>query len=260
MKAKLTTLTLLLTASSLSFAEITENTDTSNEEFNPQDLTKVYTQAALLVGGNADLKAVSMVSGKFSESQSFAFLGDFTFGKEEDDKFGFNYKDGRAQYFHVLNTGFTPLPSAGFSVDYINKQGAVETDLLAFGTLTSINPAYTPGFMVFPQAAYMTGEMRTKHFDYKDDVDGYSVALAATTSLSDNGAFILFWPEYQNFSGDYIEVENYNMKMQLNAPISQNKRLWINTRLDVGKSKTSLLGESISTNDTEVYMGLRYFF
>ncbi|WP_159065046.1 hypothetical protein [Thaumasiovibrio subtropicus] len=237
------------------------------EEIDPADLTKVYTQTALMIGGNSDIKPVTMISGAYSNGHQFAFLGEATFGDvgdNQDNDFGFKYKDARAQYFHTLDSGFSVLPKAGFSFDYINQRDhalKVDTNLFAIGTLAAVNPKYTPGFMAFPMVAYVNGEMDIKPLNHKESVDGFSVAFAATKPLGDSGAFLLLWPEYQNISGDHIKTETVNFKVAVNAPMTQNRKLWVNTRFDLSKAKTTILGNKENGElDSEAYLGLRYFF
>ncbi|WP_295893811.1 hypothetical protein [uncultured Vibrio sp.] len=232
----------------------------------PSDVTNVYTQAAVMVGGNSDIKPVAMISGGYDNGHTFAFLGEATFGKDDksdnaDNQFGFKFKDARAQYFHVLNTGNTYLPKAGFSLDGITQtSSSMDTDLLAVGTLAAINPKYTPGFMMFPQVAYVNGEMDFKALDYKESVDGFSTALIMTRTLGDSGAFMLFYPEYQNLSGDNIDIEGYKLQLNINAPMTENRRWWLNTRFDYSQQTIDAGMLSVKTEESQAYLGVRYFF
>ncbi|MGF1769561.1 hypothetical protein L4D06_19530 [Enterovibrio makurazakiensis] len=233
------------------------------QDIDPSDLTNVYTQAALLVGGDSTLKPVTMISGGYDNGHKFAFLGEATFGskgEDADNQFGLHYRDSRAQYFHVLDADNGFIPSVGVSLDYIHqKSDSITTNLAAIGTVVGVNPVYTPGFMVFPIAAYVNGDIKAS--GSKANVDGASVALAATRQVGDSGAFILFWPEYQKLSGDGLTVTNTSAKFSLNAPITANKKMWVNTRLDYGK--TDIKATELTTmksDNSQVYMGLRYFF
>ncbi|WP_394209009.1 hypothetical protein [Enterovibrio calviensis] len=233
------------------------------QDIDPSDLTNVYTQAALLVGGDATLKPVTMISGGYDNGHKFAFLGEATFGskgEDADNQFGLHYRDSRAQYFHVLDADNSFIPSFGVSLDYIHqKSDSITTNLAAIGSVVGINPVYTPGFMVFPIAAYVNGDIKASGF--KADVDGASVALAATRQIGDSGAFILFWPEYQKLSGDGLTVTNMSAKFSLNAPITSNKKMWVNTRVDYGQTDIKVHElAAMKSDNSQVYMGLRYFF
>ncbi|NGN98403.1 hypothetical protein G5S52_12310 [Grimontia sp. S25] len=233
------------------------------QNIDPSDLTNVYTQAAFLVGGDSTLKPVTMVSGGYDNGHKFAFLGEATFGakgEDADNKFGLNYRDSRAQYFHVLDANNRFIPSFGVSLDYIHqKTDSVTTNLAAVGTVVGVNPLYTPGFMVFPIAAYVDGDIKIS--DHKAQVDGVSLALAATHQIGDTGAFILLWPEYQKLTGYGLTLTKASAKLSLNAPITTSRKLWVNTRLDYGQSEMKANDlAAIKSDDSQVYMGLRYFF
>jgi hypothetical protein len=237
--------------------------DATDNDIDPSDLTKVYTQAALMVSGNSNVMPVAMVSGGYNNGHQFALLAEAKFGStgdNADNEFGLEYGSSRFQYFQVADTGSSFMPRAGLSADYINvRSNQVDSDLLALGGVAAVSQQYTPGFMVFPLASYVYGQMDVG--GVKDDVDGLSVSIAASIPVGGNGAFLMLWPEYRKLSGTTIDTETITTKVILNAPLTNNKKWWINTRIELDNSHLKVAGSTLANQShSDVYMGVRYFF
>lgn len=166
----------------------------SERVIDPADVTKVYTQAALMLNGSSDIQFQGQVSGGLENGQQFALLAEATFVDESNtalrdpDKFGTEYSNSRVQYFHVFETGTKATPKVGLSLDYINTRTNIKNDLLSVGGVVAINPAYTGGFLVFPRAGLMTGSMEIPGVtSSKDDLTGYSLGLITAKHLGDSG-------------------------------------------------------------------------
>ena len=248
---------------SLTLTSFAALSDTNDNDIDPSDLTKVYTQAALMVSGNSNLMPVGMISGGYDNGHQFALLAEAKFGKtgdNADNEFGLEYNSSRFQYFQVADTGYNFMPRAGLSADYINVRSPnIESDLLALGGVGAINHQYTPGFMLFPMAGYVFGQFDVAGI--KDDVDGVNLSIAASIPISDSGAFMMIWPEYRKLSGSAIKTENVSTKLIVNAPLTSNKKWWINTRLELDKLDLKVSGDTLKNQwDSDVYMGIRYFF
>ncbi|WP_394242302.1 hypothetical protein [Vibrio astriarenae] len=250
----------LLSLSLFSFNVLSETTD---KEIDPSDLTKVYTQAAVMVSGNSNVMPVGMVSGGYDNGHQFALLAEAKFGKvgdNSDNEFGLEYGSSRFQYFQVADTGFNMMPRAGLSADYINvRASGLKSDLLALGGVAAVNPQYTPGFMLFPLASYVFGQFDIN--GQKDDVDGLNLSIAASIPVSDSGAFLMLWPEYRKLSGSMVESESVTTKIILNAPLTSDRKWWINTRLELDDSSLKVSGTTLrDQSSSDVYAGIRYFF
>lgn len=216
----------------------------SERVIDPADVTKVYTQTALMVSGNSDIQFQGQVSGGMDNGQQFALLAEATFVDESNtalsdpDKFGTEYSNSRFQYFHVFETGTAATPKVGLSLDYINTRNSIKNDLLSVGGVVAINPAYTGGFLVFPRAGLMTA----KH-------------------LGDSGAYVSFVPEWQDLSGDDIDMQNLSFKSSLNVPMNTARTWWLNTRYDITKTDVDVKSVSMPNDwQTEAWIGVRYYF
>ena len=248
---------------SLTLTSFAALSDTNNNDIDPSDLTKVYTQAALMVSGNSNIMPVGMISGGYDNGHQFALLAEAKFGKtgdNADNEFGLEYGSSRFQYFQVADTGSNFMPRAGLSADYINiRSPYIKSDLLALGGVAAINHQYTPGFMLFPLAGYVFGQFNINGI--KDDVDGVNLSIAASIPVGESGAFMMIWPEYRKLSGSKVQTENVSTKLIVNAPLTDNRKWWINTRLELDHSELKVSGDKLSNQwNSDVYMGVRYFF
>ncbi len=248
---------------SLSLFSLNSFSETIDKEIDPSDLTRVYTQAALMVSGNSNVMPVGMISGGYNNGHQFALLAEAKFGKSgenADNEFGLEYGSSRFQYFQVADTGSTFMPRAGLSADYINVRSAsIKSDLLALGGVAAINQQFTPGFMLFPMAGYVFGNMDINGI--KEDVDGVNLSIAASIPIGANGAFMMIWPEYRKVSGNSIKTENVSTKLILNSPLTNDRKWWINTRIELDNSQLKLGEDSlVKQRNSDVYMGIRYFF
>ena len=78
MKKTTVAATLLLVLSSTAIAEEQES-----EVINPSDLTRVYTQAAVFLDSNADVRMSGMMTGAWSDDIQFAGFAEGTIGNDD---------------------------------------------------------------------------------------------------------------------------------------------------------------------------------
>ncbi|MFV8463814.1 hypothetical protein ACNO7T_21910 [Vibrio campbellii] len=240
----------------------------SERVIDPADVTKVYTQSALMVSGSSDIQFQGQVSGGLENGQQFALLAEATFVDDNDESlrdpndFGSEYSNSRIQYFHVFETGTKATPKVGLSLDYINTRTSIKNDLLSVGGVVAINPAYTGGFLVFPRAGLMTGSMEIPAMNSsKDDLTGYSLGLITAKHLGDSGAYVSLVPEWQDLSGSDINMQNFSFKTSLNVPMNSARTWWLNTRYDITKGDIDVNGLSMPSEwQTEAWVGVRYYF
>ena len=243
-------------------------TNTENRIIDPADVTKVYTQSALMLSGSSDIQFQGQISGGMDNGQQFALLAEATFVDDSDatqrdpNKFGSDYSNSRIQYFHVFEPGLEATPKIGVSLDYINTRTNIKNDLLSVGGVVAINPAYTGGFLVFPRAGLMAGSMEIPGItSSKDDLTGYSLGLITAKHLGDSGAYVSFVPEWQDLSGDEINMQNFSLKTSLNVPMNSARTWWLNTRYDITKGDIDVNGASVADDwQTEAWVGVRYYF
>ncbi|CAH7251753.1 conserved exported hypothetical protein [Vibrio chagasii] len=240
----------------------------SERVIDPADVTKVYTQTALMVSGSSDIQFQGQVSGGMDNGQQFALLAEATFVDDNDEAqrdpndFGSEYSNSRIQYFHVFETGTKATPKVGLSLDYVNTRTSIKNDLLSVGGVVAINPAYTGGFLVFPRAGLMTGSMKIPAMNSsKDDLTGYSLGLITAKHLGDSGAYVSLVPEWQDLSGSDINMQNFSLKTSLNVPMNTARTWWLNTRYDITKGDIDVNGVSMPSEwQTEAWVGVRYYF
>ncbi|MGI9875401.1 hypothetical protein [Vibrio chagasii] len=240
----------------------------SERVIDPADVTKVYTQSALMLSGSSDIQFQGQVSGGLENGQQFALLAEATFVDDNDESlrdpndFGSEYSNSRIQYFHVFETGTKATPKVGLSLDYINTRTSIKNDLLSVGGVVAINPAYTGGFLVFPRAGLMTGSMEIPAMNSsKDDLTGYSLGLITAKHLGDSGAYVSLVPEWQDLSGSDINMQNFSFKTSLNVPMNSARTWWLNTRYDITKGDIDVNGLSMPSEwQTEAWVGVRYYF
>ncbi|OBS95336.1 hypothetical protein A9261_14205 [Vibrio tasmaniensis] len=240
----------------------------SERVIDPADVTKVYTQSALMFSGSSDIQFQGQVSGGVDNGQQFALLAEATFVDDNDvtqrdpNKFGSDYSNSRLQYFHVFEPGLEVTPKIGVSLDYINTRTNIKNDLLSVGGVVAINPAYTGGFLVFPRAGLVTGSMEISGVSSsKDDLTGYSLGLITAKHLGDSGAYVSLVPEWQDLSGSDINMQNFSLKTSLNVPMNSARTWWLNTRYDITKGDIDVNGLSMPSEwQTEAWVGVRYYF
>lgn len=259
-KQLITTSMLAALAAPVAFAE-------ESEVIDPSDLTRVYTQAALFVNSDADIRASAMFTGAWTENIQFAGFVEGEFGndkakEDEKDKLGLNYQNGRAQYFQVHAIDNPLMPRVGISTDLIHQNGSAggldfdDTTLLSIGAIALINPKYTGGAMVFPNLAYTTGNVMGK------SADGFMANLFVTQPIGDAGAFIQAWPEYFKVEGDVVEMESKAFNLMLNAPLKQNRTQWLMTKLQYGSADvvTPQGQEMEGSVELKAEIGVKWFF
>ncbi|OEE66295.1 hypothetical protein A1OO_10925 [Enterovibrio norvegicus FF-33] len=232
----------------------------------PADVTKVYTQAGVLLSGNSDIQLQGQISGGLENGQQFALLAEAYF-KDEDrnaNDFGSDYTNSRFQYFHVFEPGFHAVPKLGFSVDYINTRddaAGMNNDLISIGGVAAINPAYTAGLLVFPRLGVITGDIELTQQGIDDSVSGFSAGLITAKYLGDSGSYLHFTPEYQSVSGDTIEMDTVSFKAGINAPLNSARTWWVNTRFDYTKTSLSTNNIALPSDwQSEVWFGIRKYF
>ncbi|WP_413113176.1 hypothetical protein [Thaumasiovibrio sp. DFM-14] len=234
----------------------------AEEYVDPANVTKLYSQAAILASGNANVQLQAQVSGAITETQSFALLGEVDLvsdGDNANNSFGANYAQSRFQYFHIIDTTSESLPSVGFSVDYINVDTEIKNDILSIGAIASINPKYTAGILIFPRVGYTTGNIVLSGVD--EDVNGYNAGIFAVKRIGNKGAHLAFIPEYQDMSGDSVDMNNFAFKAAFNLPINEDRTVWLNTRLDYGKTTMKINNHKLESDwESDVWVGLRYYF
>lgn len=233
--------------------------DQSNEAdvIDPSDLTRVYTQAAVFVSSDADIRTSAMFTGAWSETVQFAGFIEANWGDRSDsssDRFGLDYKNGRVQYFQVHEVNVGLMPRIGGSVDYIhhNIKGQKDAQLLSLGTIGVINPDYTGDrIMMFPNVAYASGSING------DSVDGVMLNIFTTVQIGDTGSFFQFWPEYFSVSGKEVELDSMTYNLMFNAPMRQDRSQWLMTKLEYNNSKLNGIRQD-KTLKAEI--GMKWFF
>ncbi len=224
------------------------------EVVDPSDLTRVYTMGSVWVNTQNNLRATAQWAGSWTETQSFmGFIEGYWGDKEDEDKWGTDFLNLRAQYFHVLQTGFKELPSTGLSFDYIDeKKGST---LYAVGALAMLSPERTGSWQVFPNIALMEGEVAD------EDVDGYMINLYGTYPVNDKGTFIQIWPEFISVKGDGVESDSLTLSALFSMPLDNNRKTWLNIRLDHARKETKLpvYQDRINEDETVLTTGLKFY-
>ncbi len=233
-----------------------------SDAIDPADVTKVYTQSAIMLNGSSQIQWQGQVAGGLDNVQQFALLGEATFDNKDNDpnKFGLDYQNSRFQYFHVFESGLMSMPKIGASLDYINTRTQhLKNDLLSVGAVAAINPSYTGGLLVFPRAGVVTGSMEA--MDQKDDLTGYSLALITAKHVGDSGAYVSVVPEWQDLSGSDSDMRNMSIKTSFNAPLNSSRSWWVNTRFDITKTSIDVNNSSLPSDwQTGAWLGVRYYF
>ncbi|SHH24027.1 hypothetical protein [Ferrimonas marina] len=229
----------------------------------PSDLTRVYTQAAVFITSDADIRTSAMFTGAWSEEIQFAGFVEANWGDrgaEDGDSFGIDYRSARAQYFqvHAIGEGDGIFPRVGASVDLIHQDvvGGDDAYLFSVGTIGLLNPKYTRGkAMLFPNVAYATGEIAG------ESVDGFMLNLFATIPFGDSGAFIQAWPEYFSVSGDTIELNSTTWNFMVNAPLRSDRTHWLMTKLEYNSTDGVVDGIAFKGDgDLKAEIGMKWFF
>lgn len=242
---------LMLMAMNLCAEEISE-ADTA--VIDPSDLTQVFTMGSIWLNSQQNLRATASWAGSWSEDQQFMGFVEGIWGdKDDENAWGTDLLNIRAQYFHVIETHIEALPSTGFSLDYMEEENG--DNLAAVGVLARLPPSLTGGVQVFPNAAYMKGEVAST------DVDGYMLNLYGTYPLSSSGTFIQFWPEYISVSGDSVESESLTLSGLFSMPVNNKRSVWFNLRVDHAMSETKLVfyNDRLNEKETVVTMGMKFY-
>ncbi len=246
--------TLLSMASMLNAEEVLESETLATDVIDPSDLTRVFTMASIWLNSQQNLRATASWAGSWSEDHTFmGFVEGFWGDKENEDAWGTDLLNVRAQYFHVIDTHLDALPKTGFSIDYMEEENG--DSLAALGMLAMVPPSLTGGVQVFPNVAYMKGEVAST------DVDGYMLNLYGTYPISNDGTFIQVWPEYISVSSDSIESESLTFSGLFSMPITGDRSTWFNLRLDhaTKETKLSFYNDRLNEKETVVTVGVKFF-
>jgi len=253
--------TLLLSAllGSISVVHAHENTEAVVNPDDLQDVTKINPQAAVFVTSDANMRVSGMFSGQWTEDIAFSGFAEGIFGdKYKDNTFGTDYLGGRAQYFQAHEMGNDYIPRAGFSLDLIHQKtpSLDDTALFSIGAVAAIDSRFTPGFQLFPNLAYTTGEV------FGETADGYLANLFMTTPIGDNGAFLLAWPEYFDVSGDTVEMESKSMNLVFQSPVKTNYGQWFVTKVAYNQTDITLPNGHSIEGDGELSLefGMKWYF
>ncbi|WP_281544213.1 hypothetical protein [Grimontia sp. SpTr1] len=224
-----------------------------------QDVTKINPQAALFVTSDSHIRASGIFSGQWSETAAFSGYAEGVFGnKQGENKFDTDYLGGRAQYFQAHQLDNSLFPRLGFSFDLVHQktQGLPDTTLFSVGAVAAINKDYTPGFQLFPNVAFTTGEV------FGESADGYLANLFLTAPIGDNGSFLLAWPEYFDVSGDTVELESKSLNVVFQSPAKSNFGQWFVTKLAYNETDLTLPSGLQIDGDGElaIEFGMKWYF
>ncbi|QBY05236.1 hypothetical protein E2K93_12970 [Thalassotalea sp. HSM 43] len=241
---------------------------TQSKEIDPADVTNVYTQGAIMLNGSSDTQLQGQFSGSLEDGRQFALLGELTLTDEQnvaqrdDNEFGTRFSAGRLQYFHVFDANSEDIPKVGISVDYIKTNSEIKTDLLSIGGVFAINPEHTSGLLLYPRFGLTTGTMKVNGVsDGYDDVMGYSLSVISAKYLGTNGAYVTVVPEWQDLTGDDIDMHSLSVKTSLNVPLNKGRSWWLNTRYDVSKTEVDVFNRSVPSEwQTQAWIGVRHYF
>lgn len=224
------------------------------ESIDPSDLTRVYTMGSFWANSQNNLRVTAQFAGSWTENQSFmGFIEGYWGNKDDEDKWGTDFLNLRAQYFHVIKTSWKELPSTGFSIDYIDEDSG--STLVALGAIAMLAPERTGKWQVFPNIAYVNGDIA------EQDVDGYMLNLYGTYPLSDSGAFIQFWPEFISVDGNGIESDSLTISGLFSMPLGSKRKTWLNVRLDHATKETKLpfYADGLSEEETVLTVGIKIY-
>ena len=243
---------ILISAASMLNAE--EIIEPEADVIDPSDLTRVFTMASIWLNSQQNVRATASWAGSWSEDQQFMGFVEGIWGdKDDEDAWGTDLLNVRAQYFHVFETHAEALPKAGLSLDYMEEENG--DNLVAVGMLAMVPPSLTGGVQVFPNVAYMKGEVAST------DVDGYMLNLYGTYPISSDGTFIQLWPEYISVSGDSVESESLTLSGLFSMPVNNDRSAWFNLRVDHATSETKLsfYKDRLNEKETVVTVGMKFF-
>ena len=230
--------------------------------FDPADLTQVYTQAAMFVTSDADVRVSGMLTGAWTDDIQFAGFIEGIIGDRNaaagKDALGADYLGGRAQYFQVHAINNPVMPRVGFMTDIIHQKNTGFDDNLLFsaGAIGLINPAYTGGTMIFPNVNYTMGDV------FGETVDGFMLNVFATIPFGDQGAFVQAWPEYLKVTGETVEMTSMAYNLMLNAPVNSARSQWLMTKLAYSAADRVLPhGEHLEGDyELKAEIGMKWFF
>ncbi|KGY10224.1 hypothetical protein [Vibrio sinaloensis] len=224
-----------------------------------QDVTKINPQAAIFVTSESNVRVSGMFSGQWNEDIAFSGFAEGVIGnKNGENKFDSDFLGGRAQYFQAHDLGNDVIPRAGFSLDLINQKtkGMKDTTLFSVGAVAAVDSRFTPGFQMFPNLAYTTGEV------FGEDVNGYLANLFFTTPIGDNGTFLLAWPEYFDVSGDTVEMESKSLNFLFQSPMKSNYSQWLVSKLAYNQTDLVLPNGTLIEGKGELTLefGIKWYF
>ncbi|MDV5168578.1 hypothetical protein [Photobacterium rosenbergii] len=215
---------IFIVASSL--VSVSVFADTNEQDINPADVTRAYTQLNMGVSNQGDVRLLGSLS--YNHKGGTASMASLEGVMDEDG----SYKSSRLQYFHVWNRDSAFMPRIAASLDVIDNEMFTTA---ALGT-AAIFPTSIDGFNVFGRVAALAGK-------YDDDFASHYGGTGTSTDIAggmgaiyfvytaDSGSFIAYYPEYSSLSGD-IDVETTLHTITAGVPLSESKDKWIQFKFE----------------------------
>lgn len=250
---KLFTKTLISTALLLSGTSLALAEDTAQDKVDPSDLTAVSTSGYVGMSNQGDVK----LSGSFGFGLDNGQMAMATVEGSLDDEG--QYKDSRAQYFHVFNTGNTSVPRVAASLDIIDNSNFTTA---AVGAIGMFNPGIE-NFVIFGRVGAMVGQY-DKDFtrlmgETDQDIVGGMAAAYLSWKPGADGTYLMLSPEYTYMDGD-IETSTLKTSLTVGTPLSSDGKRWGQFKIEntYGSMKSS--NTKIDIDDTVAWAFYKVYF
>lgn len=250
---KLFTKTLIATALLVSGANLAWAQDTTTNKVDPSDLTSVNTSGYVGMNNQGDVKVSASLG--FGLDNGQMAMGTLEGTLDNDGK----YKDSRAQYYHVFNTGNRIAPKAAASLDIIDNTNFTTA---AVGAISMVNPG-VENFVMFGRVGVLAGQYDegfTKAMGETDqDIVGGMAAAYFSWKPGADGTYLMFSPEYTYMDGS-IETSTLKTSLTVGTPLSADGKRWGQFKLENTYGSMESSKVNIDIDDTVAWAFYKVYF
>jgi hypothetical protein len=222
-------------------------------KLDPSDMTRASSNVYVAGNNQGDIKLSGALSYAYDNGQMSMVTLEGSMDNAGD------YKDSRAQYFHVFSLENAVTPRIAASLDIIDN------DSFTTAAAGAISIFRTPieSLTFFGRAAVLGGEYSdttTAAFGVQDNsIVGGMAAVYAVWKPGADGTYFALYPEYTYLDGD-IESSTVKTTLLAATPLSEDKTRWGQFKIENTSGSMKSTNRSLDVDETVAWFQYKVFF